>query len=473
VGGMLAHMRTTAEQLSDVLDHWQTGTGPLYVQLANAIVSLAESGSLEHGTRMPSERALADHLHLSRNTVTAAYQRLRDAGWLEVRPGAAPTLGVSSRGVLGLSPQERFAQILTGESQPVVAFNTASPPAAPAVTEALRGLSGFLGGSPAVGNGYAALGDRDLVLAITQHLRRQGIPARPEEVVVTAGAQQAIWLVVTMLATSRRPVALESVTYPGVFDAVQASGSRPLALPMGPDGLDVAGSIKLLRAARPDLAYTTTFHNPTGTAVSDDDARLLLEASAALGTIVIDDRTIGDLALDGSPRTPFAAMGTDASVITVGGMSKVFWGGLRIGWLHTNATLAAQLRHRRAAMDLGSPALFQRVAARLLAEHYEETLRWRVASMLESLGAVDEAVAEHGLDWEYRRPAGGPSLWVRLPDGGAARFAARAAEAGAPVASGTAFEVLPGTGADRFRLPFYLPPEEMKLGIKVLAERAA
>ena len=86
---MLTAMRTTAEQLADVLDHWQTGTGPLYVQLANAIVSLAEAGSLDHGTRMPSERALADHLHLSRNTVTAAYQRLREAGWLEVRPGAA------------------------------------------------------------------------------------------------------------------------------------------------------------------------------------------------------------------------------------------------------------------------------------------------------------------------------------------------------------------------------------------------
>ena len=140
---MLAHMRTTAEQLTDVLDHWQTGTGPLYVQLANAIVSLAESGSLDHGTRMPSERALADHLHLSRNTVTAAYQRLRDAGWLEVRPGAAPTLGVSSRGVLGLSPQERFAQILTGQVQPLVAFNTASPPPAPIVKTALEDMAWF------------------------------------------------------------------------------------------------------------------------------------------------------------------------------------------------------------------------------------------------------------------------------------------------------------------------------------------
>ena len=154
-------------------------------------------------------------------------------------------------------------------------------------------------------------------------------------------------------------------------------------------------------------------------------------------------------------------------------MSKLFWGGLRIGWLHTNATLAAQLRHRRAAMDLGSPGLFQRVAARLLTHHYDETMQWRLAALRESLAAVDEAVAEHGLDWEYSRPLGGPALWVRLPDGGAARFAERAAEAGAPVAAGAAFEVLPGAGADHFRLPFYLPPEEMRLGIKVLAERAA
>ena len=466
-------MRTTAEQLSDVLDHWQTGTGPLYVQLSNAIVALAEAGSLEHGTRMPSERALADYLHLSRNTVTAAYQRLRESGWLEVRPGAAPTLGVSSRGVLGLSPQERFAQILVGQQEPIVALNTASPPPAPSVTAALSDITGFLGGSPIQGNGYAALGDRDLVLAVTSHLRSQGIAARPEEVVITQGSQQAIWLAVTMLATQTRPVALESVTYPGVFDAVQASGSRPLALPVGQDGLDAQASVKLLRAARPDVAYVTTFHNPTGTAMTDDSARVLLEAAASLGVTVIDDRTIGELAIDGERRTPFAAMNTGASVITVGGMSKVFWGGLRIGWLHTNATLAAQLRHRRAAMDLGSPSLFQRVAARLLNEHYESTLTWRLEQLRESLDAVEAAMVEHKLDWEYTRPLGGPALWVKLPEGGSARFAARAADAGVPLAAGAAFEVLPGVGAAHFRLPFYLPPEQMRLGVKILAERAA
>ena len=323
------------------------------------------------------------------------------------------------------------------------------------------------------GNGYAALGDRDLVLAVTDHLRAQGIAAEPDEVVITTGAQQAVWLAVTMLAGPACPVALETITYPGVFDAVAAAGSRPLALPMTRDGLDAAASAKLLRAARSDVAYLTTFHNPTGTALSDDDAAVFLAGAAAGGTTVIDDRTIGELVLDGVERRPFAALGTDATVITVGGMSKVFWGGLRIGWLHTNATLAAQIRHRRAAMDLGGPAFLQKISARMLREFHEESLAWRLTSLRESLAAVDEAVFENGLDWRYETPRGGPSLWVELPDGGAERFAERSIAAGAPVAPGSAFEVLPGAGANHFRLPFYLPPEEMKLGIKMLAEKAA
>jgi DNA-binding transcriptional MocR family regulator len=412
-------------------------------------------------------------LHLSRNTVTAAYQQLRDLGWLEVRAGAAPRLGALSRGVMALSAQARFSKILSSQHPPLVALNTASPPPAPIVSQALSNPVEFLGGNPAVGNGYAALGDRDLILAVADHLRHEGIPARPEEIVVTAGAQQAVWLALTMLAGPQRPVALESVTYPGVFDAVQAAGSRPLALPMTRDGLDVPAATKLIRAARPQVAYVTSFHNPTGTAMTAQGALEVLAAAAVAGTTVIDDRTIGELALNAPSPQPFATLGSGASVITVGGMSKVFWGGLRIGWLHTNATLAAQLRHRRAAMDLGSPLFMQRMATRMLRDFHDETLAWRVRTLRESLAATVDAIAEHGLDWEIAIPDGGPSLWVRLPNGGAERFAERAGAAGVPIAPGSAFEVMPGAAQGYFRLPFYLPPEEMRLGVKMLAAQAA
>lgn len=466
-------MRTTADQLRDVLDHWQSGTGPLYAQLADAIVSLAEAGSLDYGTRLPSERALATSLHLSRNTVTAAYQRLRDEEWLEVRAGAAPTLGSRARGLDAMSDEDRFAKILPTGRVPLVSLSSACPPPAPIVTEALRDPGALLGEAPALGTGYAALGDPELIAAIVDHLRARGIAAEPDEVVVTAGGQQAVWLAITAVAGPQCPVALESVTYPGVFDAISAAGSRPLALPMSAAGLDVTASIKLLRAARPDVAYVTTFHNPTGTAIAPEDGARLVAAAAAVGTTVIDDRITGDLALDGLVRPPLATHEGGENVITIGGLSKVFWGGMRIGWLHTNATLAAQLRHRKAAMDLGSPALFQRLAHRFLTEHYEETVRWRLESMRESLAATVAAIASHGLDWRFTEPQGGPCLWVELPDGGVERFAARAADAGVPVAPASAFEVVSGAAGARFRLPFYLPPEEMRLGVKVLAERAA
>ncbi len=436
-------------------------------------MSLAESGSLEYGTRLPSERALADSLHLSRNTVTAAYQRLRDDAWLDVKAGAAPTLGARARGLDAMSLQDRFHRILPGAQAPLVGLSSATPPPAPAVVTAFADAQAFLGASPTLGTGYAALGDPDLVHAVVARLRAQGIDAQPEEVVITSGGQQALWLTLTELAGPGSPVALEGVTYPGVFDAISSAGSRPLALPIGRDGLDVAASIKLLRAARPDVAYVTTFHNPMGTALTEDEALALAEAAAMTGTTLVDDRITADLALGGVPAPPFAALGTGASVVTISGLSKVFWGGLRIGWLHTNATLAAQLRQRKAAMDLGSSALLQRIARELLTDSFESTLAWRVAALRESLDATVDAMREYAPEWKVRMPDGGPSLWVEVPGMNADRFAARAEAAGVPVAPGTAFEVAPGGGASHFRLPIYLPPEEMRLGVKVLAERAA
>jgi len=465
-------MRTTADQLAEILDHWQSGTGPLYQQLANAIVSLAEVGSLEYGTRLPSERALAERLHLSRNTVTAAYQQLRDEEWLDVRPGAAPTLGSRSRGLDGMSAQERFAKILPGEKAPIVGLASACPPAAPVVLDALKDPSAILEGAVLVGNGYATLGDPDLVAAIVDHLRAEGISARPDEIVVTSGGQQAVWLAVTAVAGPSAPVAVEAVTYPGVFDAITAAGSRTLALPMATDGLDAAASAKLIRAARPDVAYLTTFQNPTGTAMDEESAQLFMDVVAETCTTVIDDRIMGDLALTGNKPRALATYNPEASVITIGGLSKTFWGGMRIGWLHTNATLAAQLRHRKAAMDLGSPAFFQKLATSFVRDHYADVVTWRIAQMRLSLQAAIEALAEHAPEWEYGMPQGGASLWVKVPGVNESRFAERAAAAGVPVAPGSAFEVLPGAGAGRFRLPFYLPPEDMQLGIKILATAA-
>ena len=465
-------MRTTADQLAAVLDHWQSGTGPLYTQLAGAIVSLAESGSLEYGTKLPSERSLADCLHLSRNTVTAAYQQLRDDEWLDVRPGAAPTLGSRSRGIEGLSAQDRFAKILQHGVGPIVGLSGACPPPAPVVMDALRNPGADLDTMVLSGNGYASLGDPDLINAIVELLRRDGIDAKPDEIVVTAGGQQAVWLAVTALAGPSSPVAVEAVTYPGVFDAISASGSRTLGLPMGPDGLDVTAAAKLLRAARPEVAYLSTFQNPTGTALEPEDALHFIAAADECGTTIIDDRIMADLALDGVKRKPLAALRPDSCIITIGGLSKIFWGGLRIGWLHTNPTLAAQLRHRKAAMDLGSPSFFQHLATRFITDHYDAVAQWRTEQLRASLDATVDALAEFAPEWEYCMPSGGPSLWVKVPGVNEDRFADRAAAAGAPVAPGSAFEVLPGAGTGRFRLPFYLPPEEMRLGVKILAGAA-
>lgn len=456
--------------LATMLDRWESGRGPLYSQLAGAITSLAESGALEPGCRLPSERALASGLHVSRNTVAAAYQQLRDDGWIESRPGAAPTIGARARGVDAMTLHQRFASILPQGEESLVRLNDSTPPPAPAVTRVLESAAGpALWGADATG--YAPLGRQGLVEAVVERLRADGIAAEPDEVVITSGAQQAVWLALAVVGCSGQ-TAVEALTYPGVFDAMDSAESSTIALPFTHEGLDVGAATRLIRANRPSLVYLTTFHNPTGTVLAEADAVRVLEAAAEAGSIVVDDRVTADLVLAGERPRAFASLGTGASVLTISSMSKVFWGGLRTGWLHVNRTLAEHLRYRKAAMDFGNPVVLQDAATTLLDEHFDETVAWRSAQLAESLAAVREALAEVAPAWRYTVPSGGPNLWVEVPGADADAFAARAGRAGAPVIPGTTFEVTDGPGRSRFRLPFYLPPEELRRGVKMLATAA-
>ncbi|GAB4005823.1 hypothetical protein GCM10029992_54800 [Glycomyces albus] len=87
--------RLSTEHLAARLHGWHHGPGPRYVRLAEALRELVDTGAVTQGTRLPSERALAAALQVSRNTVTAAYRQLRDAGWLVGRQGAAPQVGAT------------------------------------------------------------------------------------------------------------------------------------------------------------------------------------------------------------------------------------------------------------------------------------------------------------------------------------------------------------------------------------------
>ncbi|GAB3651685.1 aminotransferase-like domain-containing protein [Glycomyces tarimensis] len=465
-----AHL--SVRHLTARLYGWQDGPGPRYMRLAAALRELVDTGALTQGTRLPSERALAAALEVSRNTVTAAYRQLRDAGWLIGRRGAAPQVGAATHLSGGdTASADPLADLFGDGPRPRLDLTIASPPPAPAVLAALAQLPDLMPETACSEGGFYPAGHPVLLDAIAHKLRGDGIDAHPEEIVVTGGAQQALALVAEALHRPRRPVAIEAATFPGLIDAIRRRGrQRLVTLPVDDDGLRADAAARLIRATAPAAAYLTSYQNPTGRSISARGKEALLEAAAASRTPIVEDRALADLPLDGEAApAPLAALSTDAAVTTIGSVSKVLWGGLRIGWVHTNRTLAAHLRTRRRALDLGSPAPMQFAAAWLLQHHYDDARAWRVQGLRTSLAALLDAIAAAGLDWRYQRPAGGPSLWIRLPQATARAFAERAARDGVPVAAGNAFTAAPGTAADRIRIPFYLPPGDLDAAIATLA----
>jgi DNA-binding transcriptional MocR family regulator len=468
----VAALQVTLEHLKARLHGWQDGPGPLYLRLAEALRALAETATVTTGTQLPSERALAATLNVSRNTVTAAYSQLRDSGWLIGHRGAAPRVGATTR-VPGdeNAPADPLAELFTTGQRPRLDLTIASPSAAPAVLDALARPQVLLPDSAVHDAGYYPAGHPILLDAIAHKLRRDGIDAHPEEIIVTNGAQQALALTAEALHRPRRPVALEAVTYPGVIDTVRRRGrGQFVALPVGDTGLRVDVAARLIRATTPAAAYLTTFQNPTGCAMSTAEADVLLTAVGSAGTPVVEDRSLADLPLNGQdPPTPLAALGPTTAVVTIGSLSKVFWGGLRIGWIHTNRTLAAHLRTRRRALDLGSPAPMQFLAAWLLQHCHSDTRQWRIRRLQDSLTALTTAISAAGLGWRYQQPAGGPNLWIRLPLPTARAYADRAARDGVPVAAGSTFAITTGIAEEMIRIPFYLSPDELTAAVAALA----
>jgi DNA-binding transcriptional MocR family regulator len=162
--------------------------------------------------------------------------------------------------------------------------------------------------------------------------------------------------------------------------------------------------------------------------------------------------------------------GTGSTVITIGTMSKAAWGGLRIGWIRATARMVRELAALRANVDMAGPILDQLVAIELLRD-WDAVLASRRALLRPRRDALFSALAEHAPGWTVRRPHGSISMWARIPTPDATRLAAAAAREGIAITPGTAFSV-DGTFEHHIRLPFTLPPDDLRGAIERLSQLA-
>ncbi|MGE0217131.1 PLP-dependent aminotransferase family protein [Mycolicibacterium sp.] len=458
---LMAHRSLDVDLLARELGNWRTSSrsGPAYHGLADAIRLLVVDGRLPVGARLPSERALADALRVSRTTVTAAYAQLRDDGYLKARRGARSTTA------LPLKPAAPVP--LTGAAANLAAATLAAPAAVAsrAFTEAAEHVTPYLHGI-----GIELTGVPPLRAAIAERYCARGLPTDPDEIMVTTGALHAIGLI---LATYTQPddrVLVEQPTYHGALAAMASRGLRPVPVAMAPDGWELDAVEAAIRQLAPNLAYLIPDNqNPTGMTLPAEERKRLAHIISDTRTRTIVDETITDMWLDEQVPAPVAASMTSRRdlVLTVGSMSKSFWGGLRIGWIRADRRTLATIAALRPAVDMGTPILEQLAAATLLRAEDEvlperrEILRARRALLLTLL-------AEHLPDWRPAPGKGGMSLWVRLPAPMSSALSAAASRMGLEIPPGPRFGV-DGTLERFIRVPYTLPDGQLVEAIELLA----
>lgn len=459
------------------LGDWKGRAGAAYRRLSGAIRGKIEGGALPVGARLPAERSLAQVLGVSRTTVVAAYDLLRQEGWLESRRGSGTRVrrsGAKGHPSGGDHPDrgafERntiLRSLVEASGSRIEFLGLHLPAAAPYVAEALANVEHDV--APLLAHhGYWPLGLPALRKAIAVHLTRSGLPSRPEEVLVTHGAQEAIALAAALCLGPGRTVILEDPTYVGAIDVFAASGARLVAVPTGEHGI----RLELLREAvareAPSLIYIMpTFQNPTGVVTPESHRREIARIAAEREIPILEDDALSNLDLGTGPPPSLSKFAPSAPILTAGSLSKLMWGGLRVGWIRAPEPFIARLARRKALGDLGNSAVSQSVAARLL-PRVEEIRESRRRQIAERLATMEEQIARLLPDWTWRHPGGGLSLWVRLPRGNAAEFARAARRHGVAVLPGATCS--PSNGfVDFLRLPFVLEPARIREGIRLLA----
>jgi DNA-binding transcriptional MocR family regulator len=438
---------------------------PFYAVLARAIRGLILNGGLALRVRLPAERDLAAALGVSRTTVTAAYDALRAESFIQSRQGAGSWTALP-RGRTSRMPQAGTATVY-GVAEPEIDLGSAAPGAPELFDEAVADAVAHLPGHTS-GPGYDPAGLGRLRETVAARYTARGLPTRPEQIMITAGAQHALNLLVEELMSPGDRVLVESPTYPHALDALRRRGAR--LIPVGVNaGWDVELIATSMRQTAVRFAYVNAdFHNPTGRLMDDERRAALVAAVKRVGGYLVVDETFAELALDGGamPRPP-AAYDTDGRVISIGSAAKVFWGGLRIGWIRTTPPMARRLATLRESLDLASPVLEQLIVTELLLR-VDEVRAERVALLREGRRALVAALGETLPDWEFALPRGGMSLWARLPAPASTALAGAAARLGVRIVPGPLFGV-DGLLEDYVRLPYVQPADVLGEAVERLA----
>ena len=395
-------------------------TGPLYRRIYHALKSGIRAGRLGPAARLPSTRALASDLGVSRNTVMLAYEQLVAEGYVVSRDR-------STTSVAGALPPRALPASFTprGESQPRISSYarrlTRNPTMPPSGSYASRpGLRyDFRYGRPAVDEfpreiwrrllaarakrtardalGYASpAGYGPLREALGEYLRRaRGLSCDAEQIVIVNGSQQGIDLTARVLLDPGDGAIVEEPHYPGASLTFEAAGARLIRIPVDAQGLDTG---RLPQAgARARLVYVTPCHQfPTGVIMPLGRRLALLDWASHAGAWVVEDDYISEFRYEGNPLEALQALDRNGRVIYVGTFSKTLFPALRLAYLILPRPLVRPFLAAKWVADRFSAMLAQEALADFITSgQFERYLRRAGARNAARRRALIGALQQH------------------------------------------------------------------------------
>jgi len=363
--------------------------GPLYRRVYLALKAKIRAGGLGPAARVPSTRALARDLGVSRNTVMLAYEQLAAEGYLVSRHRGATSVAGGAPPRPAPAPArpavERPAPI-SAYARRLTARLDLRPSRPPGPRPALR--YDFRYGRPAVDEFPREIWRR----LLAAHARRAssdalgyGSPAGhgpmraalsdPERIVVVNGTQQALDLIARVLLDPGDGAVVEEPHYPGATIPFEAVGARLLRVPVDADGLDPARLPPAVE--RPRLAYVTPCHQfPSGVIMPLGRRRALLQWASRVGAWVVEDDYVSEFRYEGHPLEALQSLDRDERAIYMGSFSKTLFPALRVGYLVLPRALVRPFLAAKWAADRFSAPLYQEALAELVTSgQFERYLR--------------------------------------------------------------------------------------------------
>ncbi len=312
---------------------------------------------------------------------------------------------------------------------------------------------------------------------VAHYLASQGIDCTYENILITTGSQQGLYLSGLTLMNPGDSVMVEEPSYLGGLLAFKNFSANFIPVPCGEKGMDPADVDKALSSAypKPRLLYTIpTFQNPAGSTMPEMQRAQLIEIARNHDLLIIEDNPYGELNFTGKPIKSIKSFDKDGRVIYLGSFSKIASPGMRLGWVCADPDLVGRMATAKETADVCTDVLSQTIAAEFFRSgHLKDHLDKLIGTYQKRRDAMLAAIKEYfPKEIRYNHPLGGFFVWAELPEGlNAVTLFEKAVAAKVAYVVGTAFYTKEGQGLNTLRLTYCAVDEErIREGIQRLGK---